>query len=101
MKYALAVSLRRPEERFAARQTADSILRADRRRQRRMAANDDFGGGAAPASVKTKREDGPFAALRNHPLYGAADRRISSSMTGENHGVQLSQQRGCTHHRCR
>jgi hypothetical protein len=93
MKYALAVSLRRPEERFAARQTADSILR--------VAANDDFGGGAAPASVKTKREDGPFAALRNHPLYGAADRRISSSMTGENHGVQLSQQRGCTHHRCR
>ena len=68
MKYALPVSLRRPEERFVARQTADSILRAD---QRRMAANDDFGGGTAPASVKTKCEDGPFAALRNHPLYRA------------------------------
>ena len=52
MKYALPVSLRRPEERFAVRQTADSILRADRRRQRRMAINDELGGGTAPAPIK-------------------------------------------------
>jgi len=71
MKYALPISLRRPEERFAARQTADSILRADRRRQRRTATNDDLGGAAAPVPVETKRGDGPFAALRNHSLYRA------------------------------
>lgn len=35
-----------------------------------MMANDDRGG-MAPAPVKTKRKDGPFAALRNHPLYRA------------------------------
>jgi hypothetical protein len=70
MKYALPVSLRRAEERYAARQTADALLRADRKRRRRMTANDDLGG-TAPASVKTKREDGAFAALRNHPLYRA------------------------------
>lgn len=70
MKYALPVSLRRPEERFAVRQTADSILRADRRRQRRMAINDELGGGTAPAPIK-KRDDGAFAALKHHPLYRA------------------------------
>jgi hypothetical protein len=34
MKYVIPTSLRRPEERFAARQMADSLLRADRRRTR-------------------------------------------------------------------
>jgi hypothetical protein len=62
--------LRRPEERYAARQMADAILHGDRRRQRRMAINDELGGGIAPAPVK-KREDGPFAALKHHPLYRA------------------------------
>ena len=63
-------SLRRPEERYVARRMADQLLRADARR-RRMAANNELGGGTAPTPVKTKREDGPFVALRNHPLYRA------------------------------
>jgi hypothetical protein len=71
MKRQIPASLRKWEERAAALKVADSILRADRRRQRRMSANDELSGGTAPASVKTKREDGPFAALRNHPLYRA------------------------------
>jgi hypothetical protein len=36
-----------------------------------MSTNDELGGDIAPTPVKTKREDGPFAALRNHPLYRA------------------------------
>jgi hypothetical protein len=72
MKHQIPSNLRRPEERYAARQMADAIIKADRRRQRRMAANDDLGGGTAPAPVKTKHEeDGLFAALRNHPFYRA------------------------------
>ena len=34
MKHQIPSSLRRPEERFAARQMADALLRADRRRAR-------------------------------------------------------------------
>jgi hypothetical protein len=63
-------SLRRPEERYAARALADQLLRAHARRRRRMAANDELGG-TAPAPIRTKHEDGPFAALRNHPQYRA------------------------------
>jgi hypothetical protein len=70
VKNQLPNSLRKPEQRQAARALADSILRADRRRQRRTATNDALGG-TAPAPAKTRREDGPFAALRNHPLYRA------------------------------
>ena len=70
MKHLLPSNLRRPEERYAALKMADALLRADRKRARRMTANDELGGGAAPAPIK-KREDGPFAALRNHPLYRA------------------------------
>jgi hypothetical protein len=34
MKHTMPINLRRPEERFAALKMADSILRADRRKQR-------------------------------------------------------------------
>jgi hypothetical protein len=34
MKHQIPTSLRRPEERYAARQMADALLRADRRRAR-------------------------------------------------------------------
>jgi hypothetical protein len=37
MKLTIRTSLRRPEERFAARQMADALLRADRRRARTQA----------------------------------------------------------------
>jgi hypothetical protein len=70
VKNQIPSNLRRPEERYAARQVADALLRADRKRRRRMVANDDRGG-MAPAPIKTKRQDGPFAALRNHPQYRA------------------------------
>ena len=62
--------LRLPEARAAARRQADALLRADARRRRRMAANDDLGG-TAPARMPKPAADGPFAALRNHPLYRA------------------------------
>jgi hypothetical protein len=71
MKHQIPANLRKWEERAAALKVADALLRADRRRERRMAANDDLGGVTTPTPVKTKREDGPFAALRNHPLYRA------------------------------
>jgi hypothetical protein len=70
VNHILPINLRRPEERYAARQVADALLRADRRRARRMTANDELGG-ATPLVPTKKREDGPFAALRNHPLYRA------------------------------
>jgi hypothetical protein len=35
-----------------------------------MAINNE-GGSAAPPPINKKRVDGPFAALRNHPLYRA------------------------------
>jgi hypothetical protein len=70
VKNQIPTSLRRPEERYAARQVADALLRADHRRARRMAANDKLGGISAPASIK-KRQDGPFAVLRAHPAYRA------------------------------
>jgi hypothetical protein len=68
VKPVIPVSLRKWEERAAALKVADALLRADRRRQR-AAATPRPDKKAAP--VKTKREDGPFAALRNHPLYRA------------------------------
>jgi hypothetical protein len=68
VKHLLPSNLRKWEERAAARKVADALLRADRRRQRRMSTNDQLGGDTAPAPVK-KREDGPFAALKHHPLY--------------------------------
>ena len=88
MKQTIPTSLRRPEQRYDARALADQLLRADARRRRRMAANDELGG-TAPAPIRTKHEDGPFAALRNHPQYPrAAERRISSPMNGEkSHGA--------------
>jgi hypothetical protein len=69
VKNQIPTSLRRPEEREAARRLADALLRGDRRRARKMAANDALGS-AAPAPTK-KRQDSPFAALRDHPLYRA------------------------------
>ena len=71
MKPRSPTNLRNWEERAAALKMADALLRADRRRQRRMATNDELGGGTAPAPIKTKREDGAFAALKHHPLYRA------------------------------
>jgi hypothetical protein len=68
MKHQIPTNLRKWEERAAASAVADALLRADRKRRRRMTANDELGGGTALAPIKTKREDGPFAALRNHPL---------------------------------
>jgi hypothetical protein len=59
-------NLRHWEQRAAALKVADGILRADRKRQRRIAINNE-GGGTAPAPVK--KQDGPFAVLRNHVLY--------------------------------
>jgi hypothetical protein len=44
VKHQIPTNLRRPEERYAARQMADGILRAARRRARRMATNDTLGG---------------------------------------------------------
>ncbi len=70
MRHILPTNLRRPEERAAARQMADSILRADRRRQQRMAINNEDGS-TTVRSINNKRQDGPFAALRNHPQYRA------------------------------
>jgi hypothetical protein len=69
MKHTLPSSLRKPEQRHAARATTDAILNTDRRRPHRMVMNDELGGGTAPA-VK-KYGDGPFAVLRDHPLYRA------------------------------
>jgi hypothetical protein len=66
----IPTDLRKWEERAAATRMADALLRSDARRQRRMTANDELGGGRAPAPIK-KREDGPFAAFRAHPLYRA------------------------------
>ena len=59
--------LRFPESRAMASREADQILRADNARRRRMIANNQLRG-ARPALTKTKREDGPFAALKAHPL---------------------------------
>ena len=73
-RFAMA-DLRLPEARAATRRQADALLRADARRRRRMAANDDLGGTApAPARMPKPAADGPFAALRNHPLYRAPRR---------------------------
>jgi hypothetical protein len=66
----IPTNLRKWESRVSATRAADALLRRDARRRRRMATNDALGSIALPA-VKTKREDGPFAALRNHPLYRA------------------------------
>jgi hypothetical protein len=49
---------------------ADSILRAACKQQRRVTANDERGGGTPSAPIK-QRVDGPFAALKHHPLYRA------------------------------
>jgi hypothetical protein len=49
VKNQIPTNLRRPEERYAARQMADALLRADRRRQQRMATNDELSGGTTPA----------------------------------------------------
>jgi hypothetical protein len=70
MRHTLPSSLRKPEQRHAARALADALLRNDTRRRRRMTANDELGGDTAPAPVK-KYGDGPFAVLRDHPLYRA------------------------------
>ena len=70
MKNQIPSSLRKWEERAAATAFAGALLRADRRRRRRMAINNE-GGSAAPPPINKKRVDGPFAALRNHPLYRA------------------------------
>ena len=70
MRHQIPTSLRRPEERYAARALADGILRADRQRQRRMTVNDQLGGAIAPAPIK-KQESGAFGALVHHPLYRA------------------------------
>jgi hypothetical protein len=73
MKQTAPTSLRRPADRYAATRVADALLRNDALRRRQMAANDELGGGTAPTPVKTtKLEDGPFAALRNHPQYRAS-----------------------------
>ena len=64
--------LRFPEARAAATRQADALLRADARRTRRMTANDNLGGAKPARPIKTKREDSPFAALRDHPLYRAS-----------------------------
>jgi hypothetical protein len=69
MKPQVPTSLRRPEERYAARQMADGILRADRKRQRRMAINNE-GGGTAPTPAIKKRESA-FDVLKHHSLYRA------------------------------
>jgi hypothetical protein len=69
MRHQIPTDLRRWQERAAATKVADALLRADRKRRRRMTANDELGG-AAPSPIK-KRENGPFAALRNHPQYRA------------------------------
>jgi hypothetical protein len=65
-------NLRHWEQRAAALKVADSILRADRRRQRRMAINNEGGGTAPTPTSNKKREDSsPFAVLRTHPAYRA------------------------------
>jgi hypothetical protein len=69
MKQILPNNLRRPEERYAALKMADALLRADRKRTRAQAINNESGGRARP--INNKRQDGPFAALRKHPLYRA------------------------------
>ena len=72
MKNQIPTNLRHWEQRAAALKVADALLRADTRRRRRMTANDEFGGLTKKAApIKTKRQDAPFAALRNHPLYRA------------------------------
>jgi hypothetical protein len=71
MRAIVPVSLRKPEQRHTARAMADAILNADRRRQRRLVINNELGGSnTAPAPVK--KRDGPFAALKHHPLYRAS-----------------------------